>query len=42
MLHNSPTIAIVEEGGVVAMNMGTWVINLSGLDHLGTGEGLSD
>jgi hypothetical protein len=41
MGRNSPTVAIVE-GGVVAMNVGTWVVDLSGLDNLGTGEVLDD
>lgn len=41
MGHNSPTIAKVE-GVVVAMNVGAWVADLSGLDHLGTREVLGD
>jgi hypothetical protein len=27
---------------VVAMNVGTWVLDLSGLDHLGTREALGN
>jgi hypothetical protein len=41
MHHNSPNIAVVE-GIVIGMNVGTYVVDLSGLDRLGTGEMLDD
>ena len=41
MPHSSPTIAIME-GIIRAMDVGTWVVDLSRFDHLPTGKELGN